>query len=398
MGLQPSASNTFLLLGCPRPFDPGLMLDLEEADNSSNEPRRYGSGAHQVIATVIRHAAFNKKAADKFFASSAYATAIDEATTHYGVRGTAPEMTGHVKSTYGTLRNWAENEGYGALTTKEILVEKSYAIATRGKGGARVIGPPTEEDHAYEAMRPGEIPGTVDLKLVPHEARLPIVFLDHKFGSVDHGFALPAKLPQLRTLGLASEGPAEAKRAKVVGIVHADRRGLPVVYADPIEARDLAAHRKVLGAALERVGDGSLRAGSWCTHCPARIGCPAHADNLVGDAAAAIVAAGGVLLRPEASAGLSKVEKAARLYVLRKQLEPLLKAADAETRELVRAGEIIEIPGKGVLTMRKEEYETLSKTSVVEALGKLEGEKELERLRRRGVIKKATREKMVPIL
>ena len=69
-------------------------------------------------------------------------------------------MTGHVKSTYGTLRNWAENEGYGALTTKEILVEKSYAIATRGKGGARVIGPPTEENHAYEAMRPGEIPGT----------------------------------------------------------------------------------------------------------------------------------------------------------------------------------------------------------------------------------------------
>ena len=173
--------------------------------------------------------------------------------------------------------------------------------------------------------------------------------------------------------------------------------GVSLVYADPIEARDLAAHRKVLGAALERVGDGSLRAGSWCTHCPARIGCPAHADNLVGGRCGHRRGRG-VLLRPEASAGLSKVEKAARLYVLRKQLEPLLKAADAETRELVRAGEIIEIPGKGVLTMRKEEYETLSKTSVVEALGKLVGEKELERLRRRGVIKKATREKMVPIL
>jgi ribosomal protein L19E len=83
------------------------------------------------------------------------------------------------------------------------------------------------------------------------------------------------------------------------------------------------------------------------------------------------------------------------LYELLKCFRALDEAGTKEIRRLVQEGKIIETRDGKVLAIRTEKFETLSKKSVIEALGKVAGEKELKRLRAKGAIREATREKLV---
>jgi hypothetical protein len=392
MPLQPSASRTSLLLACPRPFDPELEVESSEA----GEAARYGSAFHQVLAACLETPA--KKPLER---SARYAHEVGKGAAKYDVKSTAHELAGHVKSSAQVLRNWLGREKLGVSE-----IERSYAVAPSADGGwnAREI-PPHDEEHRYE-VEPGELPGTVDL-IARDTNRTRTVVLDHKTGSLDPGFAQPAKLAQMKTLGLIGgakrcEGNRSTRSVVEVAIFHADRRGLPIVYAEPYEGREQRRHAVELHAAFARIGSGFMRAGPQCTYCPARFGCPARTADLLAESTAALVeGANKLAVEPlgraiiPSGAGLAIEERAGVLYELLKCFRALDEAGTKEIRRLVQEGKIIETRDGKVLAIRTEKFETLSKKSVIEALGKVAGEKELKRLRAKGAIREATREKLV---
>jgi hypothetical protein len=393
MGLQPSASRTALLLACPRPFDPALEADPDEP----GEPARYGSAFHQVAAACLK----SKKPLET---TTAYARAVDAAARRYEVRGASAELAGHVKSSVKVLRNWLARE---KLVVVEV--ETAYAVKPLARGGwvGRVL-PPHDEDHRY-AIEPGELPGTVDL-IATSANRSRVVVIDHKTGSGDtDGFARPAAIPQMRTLGLTGAvevGPKDVEDVEV-GIFHADRRGLPIVYVEPYDPADQATHATELHRALGQIGQGFLRPGPHCARCPARLTCPAHAADLLAEGTAALVRSANTLavepISPtalyvtlaEAPLSRSLEERAGALYDLLKKFRALEKAGSEEIRRLVRSGMVIETRDGGALAIQTQRYETLSKKSVIEALGKIAGEKELARLRKKGAIRETEREMLV---
>jgi hypothetical protein len=373
MGLQPSASKTELLLACSRPFSPEVEIERD----APTVAMRYGSAFHEITATALR----------KKLGAAAYARVVDRAAARYDVRPAAQELAGHVRSSLKVLQNWLARERWAVEQ-----IETSYAISSKG---ARAIEAPSEDGHHYE-VRKGEVPGTLDLLARRGNATL---VLDHKTGQHDPGFAFPARLPQMRTLGLI---PPE-RREVHVGILHADRQGLPMIYSEELEPKARQEHARALVVALGRIGDGSLRPGPWCGRCPARSTCPARSADILADSTAALLDAGNVLLDEPANPattlaprGVASVEvRAAALYTLLKRFRALDKAGSAEIKRLVREGKIIETPG-GALIFQSYEQETLSKSTIVRALGKGEGEKLIEGLRRKGVVETATHERLVP--
>jgi len=396
MGLQPSASKTELLLLCPRPFDPGLVAEPDEP----GEPARYGSAFHQVIAACLRSPV--KKPLEK--SAGAYAKEIDRAAKRYDVKEAREELAGHVKSSVKVLRNWLTRE---KLEIAEI--ETAYAVSAKSDGTwkARTIEA-HDEDHVY-AVADDELPGTVDL-IARNANRKRRVVIDHKTGLFESWiandenarFARPSTVSQLRTLGLAA-GSLHGE----LGIFHADRKGLPIVYAEPYEIEDQRAHAKELHAAFDRIGGGFLRPDEYCKRCPARIGCPAAAAYLLVESAAVLTeAANKLMLEPVDPNALCALPtepppegmlevRAGALYDMLKRFRELEKAGSAELKRLVRLGSVIETKDGKVLEIQEQTYETLSKKSVIEALGKVAGEKLLMQLRKKGVIREATREMLV---
>lgn len=394
MGWQPSASKTDILLLCQRPFDPAIEAEPDEP----GEPARYGSSFHELIAACLRSP--KKKPLEKNAAS--FARAVTSAAKRYDVKDAREELAGHVKSSVKVLRNWLTRE---KLEVAEV--EKAYAVLPQpNEMWVSSAIEPHDEDHRYKSA-PGEIPGTVDL-IATNSNRKRTVVIDHKTGYVEDwfasddfvGFARPTTVAQMRTLGLAVG-------ANEVGIFHADRKGLPIVYSEPYELDAKLSHNKALYEALSRVGQGFLRPGPYCKRCPARVGCPARAADLLVESAEVLVkAANAVSLEPvdpnalfvlptePPPAGMLEM-RAGALYDMLKRFRELEKAGSAELRRLVKAGAVIETRDGKVLSLRTQTYESLSKKSVIEALGKVAGEKELARLRKKGVIKEATREMLV---
>jgi len=384
MNLQPSASRTALLLACPRPFDPELDVELEEP----GEPARYGSAFHQVIAACLRGSA--KKPLEKSIA--AYTREINRATKKFDVVAAAQELAGHVKSSVQVLRKWLAREN---LIVQQVETARAVHATAIGDWTRRTISP-HDEDHRYDVVS-DEVPGTIDL-VAANSKR--IVVLDHKTGGIDENFARPSLIPQMRTLGLVELG---ARSAVIeVAIFHADRRGLPIVYSEEYEPVEQHKHAAALAKAVSRIGQGFLRPGPYCRRCPARTTCPAHAADLLAESSAALVQSASALAvepiqGPLAPAtGASIEQRAGALYDLLKKFRALEKAGSEEIKRLVREGAVIETRTGEVLALRKQSYETLSKKSVIEALGKVAGERELEKLRKKGALRETTREMLVP--
>lgn len=403
MGWQPSASKTELLLLCPRPFEPSL----EPAPDLPGEPALYGSAFHQIIGECLRTS--SQKPLEK---SAKYTKVVDKAARQYDMRDFAAELAGHVKSSVKVLRNWLKKEGLQVLE-----VEKAYSIWPRQDGThtVREIAP-HDTNHVYKTA-PGEMPGTVDL-IAANKERTRVVVVDHKTGYFESWiaqdenvkFALPRTVPQLRTLGLIVPEALKKWRARAtteVGIFHADRQGLPVVYSEAYEQDDRERHAKALHEAFGLLGKGFMRPGEYCKRCPARIGCPAQAAHaLVQSSAQLLETANRLVVEPpdpkalyvlpteDAEPGLLET-RAGALYDLIKRFTELAEHGRTELRRLVNAGAIIETRDGRTLSVRRQTYETLSKKSVIEALGREKGEKELARMRKKGLIKEAEREMLI---
>ena len=383
MGLQPSASKTGLFLACQRPFDPAVTLEHDEAE----EPARYGSAFHEVIAPLL--------AGTLADSGRRYDTAIDRVARQWGIKPAAAELHGHVRSSYRFLKKWFEQNGWNLKTIK---TETSYAIDPEAST-TRKLEAPSEEDHVYAGLRSGEIAATLDVEIESVD-RGHVLIGDHKTGfmAVDHysgdSFAMPAKLPQMRTMGLI----AQKARKKSLAIFHFDRQGLPDIHFDRFEKSDEAEHRAALTRALARIGDGSLTPGPQCGVCPAASTCPAHAADIMGSASAALLAAGAERLQTvnDNFSALPVGLRAGRLMALIKNLEKLTEMGRAEVRRLVEAGEVVEGPDGTTYELSRETYETLSKASVMRALGKTNGEKRLAKMRKEGLIEEKERVRLLP--
>ena len=144
MGLQPSASKTELFLACQRPFDPAVTTEPTFA----TEPMRYGSAFHASIALLLLKALKKPEGA-------LYEKAVIAAAAKYDVRQHVKELAEHVRVSYEYLTSWLKKHGW----TRIVEVEQSYAISG---GSPRKIDGPSDEDHFYSDLRPGEIAGTVD--------------------------------------------------------------------------------------------------------------------------------------------------------------------------------------------------------------------------------------------
>ncbi len=400
MGIQPSASVTGLLLLCQRPFDPEIEIEPVEPSESA----RYGSAWHWVTAECFRRPKMGTK-------GSAYVKTVDYAVTRWEIKPAAEELARHVRSSLQVLHNWLKRE-----KLEVVEVEKSYSYNPTTSKLRETDAP--DEDHRYP-LKPGEIGLTLDLYAYSPSR---VVVIDHKTGWHDGdwyiegegvSFALPHKLPQMKTVGTAlsrntragvdGKGSAYRGRPMHVGIFHADRRGLPMMHHEELEIGEMAAHDKALAQAIARVGDKSLRPGPHCVRCPARVDCPAQAADLLGEGATALMSAAmvlgeepvdtrGMLALPRGSESVEK--RASALWKLLKRFEVIKKAGHEEIRRLVKRGGLVEVDGQ-VLELREESFEMLSKASIYRALGRTEGDKLIKRLRAKGVVEQSTREKLV---
>ena len=400
MSLQPSASKTGVFLLCQRPFDANTQTEPDEP----GEAALYGSAFHQIIAACLRTGRRGTRKAPLEMNATAYAREVDRAAKRYDMKDARAELAGHVKGSVKVLRNWLTRE---KLNVSEI--ERAYAIRPTVDGNWRARAVEAhDEDHVYD-VEPDEMPGTVDL-VAMSENRKRTVVMDHKTGLFEDWFgndesvkfARPTTVAQLRTLGLIG-----SSLHGEVSIFHADRRGLPMVYSEPYEISDQQQHAKELHSAFSRLGGGFLRPGEYCKRCPARAGCPASAAHLLVESAAVLIeAANKVSLEPidpnalcalptdPPPAGMIEA-RAGALYDMLKRFRELEKAAVTELKRLVKAGAVIETRDGKVLAIQTQTYETLSKKSVIEALGKIKGEQELKRLRDKGAIREATREMLI---
>jgi hypothetical protein len=230
------------------------------------------------------------------------------------------------------------------------------------------------ETHTYH-LAPSQMGGTSDIVLSNWDQRL---VADYKTGE-GKDFSNP-KTGQMLTLAIAED-------AAEIAIVHSPRAGIPVVYAAPVTTDEKEAHRKKLRIALQKIGDGSLRPGPECKYCPARLGCPAHYEELARKTWA--------LVKTLAPLPVSQIEvDLGRFHQLWPGLERLAKVVREDIRERVKAGEVIERPDGKTLAVNTVTREVLSKTSILEAMGKKRGEKMLESLRQAGAITTTTYEEL----
>jgi hypothetical protein len=371
MGLQTTASKTALLLQCSRPFAEDVALSRE-----SGAAANYGSAFHGALEAVVRRA-------ERCEAEMLKKWAVSDATVE--------ELRAHVDQAYTVLLKWCNGDNpfgakFSVTDTEKHLATKirrapggSYASSYAYSVASRECDF-DEATHHYD-LRKGEMGGTFDLLLRCEDGRLCV--LDYKTGDWGN-FMHPSELPQMRTLALQTS-------SELVAILHTPRNLPAVVYAEEISAETLSQHIRALSAARRRIGDGSLRPGFDCKYCEAKDSCPAKDGELLERSGALIQGSLSALLPAGA---LTKQIDLGRFHMLLGELDKLQKRAREEMKQEVAAGAVIERPDGKVLVLEEREYERLSKASILEALGKKEGEKMLESLRKKGAFSVEKRTEM----
>jgi hypothetical protein len=376
MPLQPSASKTTQLLNCSWAFGPDVDIPHEE---SVSEAPRYGSAFHELMEVAPL------KNGERFD-GPLLAALVDEAAAKWALTKTvAEELAGHVKGSLPVLQKWlaGKNPWEQKFEVAQLRRETSYgiALAKTGVGSVREIRSPRSDDHFYEDLLPREVAATADLDA-------PNFVMDYKTGSRDDHFSTPSRNDQLKTLSLAS---ATGDKDGVVSIFHADRRGLPIIYAEQLSDSDRTKHAKQLYRAVKRIGDGSMRPGeAWCHYCAARTICPTQTANLL-TGAAAVVTDAAVALAKLPKGGLVKKEDVGRLHLFFSELDRLKRVAQPAMKAFAKAlleegNDFVVRPDGKVLIVKKTSRESLSKGKIVEALGAPEAERLFNKLRKAGAL------------
>lgn len=366
MGIQASASNTDRLFQCPRPFDPDLWIDWEQ--NAPEEPALWGRAGHLYLADGVV-----KLAGGSLTAS--------EALSRHGLPA-SPGMEMELASWRGA----AMAALTGFMGGKNPW-DANYEIEICEQPHRFNFDSPTPEaepcgfeeaGHLYTLDDPKkEIGLTPDyvLKLARGEGPRRVV-VDLKTGNrPEPKYTTPELMGQMLTLGMGF-------RADAIAILHAPRDGrTPAVHATTVAPEDLKGHRERLRGALALVGSGFMRTGPECQWCAARHDCPAQVADRIEKTRALMVAAGGVVARGVATGTLTQgVEDLGAFIEGSRKLEKLMKEAREEIGERVRAGEVAEDSDGRVYRLVGKKRRQISFKSIEKALGRVRGDKEIERL------------------
>ena len=402
--LQASMSYSALLLECSYGFS--TTFDRAEA----GEPAQFGSAFHDLEAGRLLDMAHSGAVPIK-------RSTLRQVAEKWNVGDKQDELKALVAAGHAELTRWlSRNEfrlDFDAIRKKGTLLVET-AVALRPLVSGRMIEP-HDADHRYRVSE-GEQPGTLDLAIVPSRRELkktPILVEDHKTGEMED-FSRPLDKPQLLSLAAATMRAVGSEEA-VVAVLHARRRGMPKVYADKVRLSELRSYETRVASALSRIGDGSMRPGPWCHRCPAQSVCPARDADLLGragDVLTGLTAAGGALARdgltandvslvkvPSGTGPLAREKRLGVLYDIAKKAEALAARVRAEIKsEIVMSkGAVMPVTPSGeYLVVREYEKESLGKSSIVEAYGKIQGEKVIARLRRDGAITKSTVQQLWP--
>jgi hypothetical protein len=334
--LQASMSRTDLLLQCQWPF--GRELEKEPA----GEEAKLGTEVHAVLAKRLQGGEAKCKSLE-IHERSAEAMAV-----------LVPWLRG-------------ENPWRRSWLTGGKEVEVSYGWRN-GKG--RKIAPPSEDTHTYPDVFPQELPGTVDLALTG--AGLPLVVLDHKTG---REVGPPAESGQLMSQALPLLKPHHKRIILAYGHYPAD--GDAQVIADEVSRDDLNRHAAKLKTAMAKIGDGSLRPGSWCKLCPALRECPTQTSAL-----AELKAPQGMVLSAQKAGAIH--ETLAHYDGLKRKLQEQIQDWVTENGPAIR-------PDGKVVDWIERPYSALSQASIKKAYGPEEGTAVLEKLEADGALTRGVR-------
>jgi hypothetical protein len=408
-GYQPSMSNSAQLIECSYAFG------REFERRVSGEPARYGSSFHEVLAHRIT-------ASVRVGLKPLIVPSVKAIASKWGEDIKPDEVDDAVKAALPILVGWLKKNEFridfdAMRKTGLFLLEKAVAL-TPLVSGRSISG--HDEDHRYHNLVPGELPGTLDLAIIPKPrgtatrpiVKGPILMLDHKTGEED--FSKPLEKAQLLSLGAAVMRWVGATEG-IIGVLHARRRGMPKVYADHVKLSELKAYETRLQTGLARIGDGSMRPGPWCKHCEARSICPAKDAELLqtaGDVLTGLTAAGGALsaqgltandvVLAKAPTTLSREKKLGTLYSVVRKAETIAARARAEIKSEILAasalGQVLmpETLENEYLVIREYTKENLSKKGITDAYGKIKGEKMLEKLRADGAITESKVQQLYP--
>jgi hypothetical protein len=371
--ITPTASKTDLFLACSWPWGRKARKD------PVGERTRFGIAFHECMAWRLASAgaALRKAPISK--------SHIESVAVKFDVDPN--ELADRAAEAHRVLDPWLRGDNTWGINflpeDGRIDVEQSVAYDPT-TDMATATEPPDEVNHEYPNVPVGSIPGTADLVavVVEHDDAgskwRTVLVLDHKSGwnvAADWQPQTPAESGQLRTLALALCRLHDADRA-IVAFFHAPAGGVPIVLADTLDANDLEKHRKALQAAQKRVGNGWLHPDHHCTYCPAWSICPTNTTSLV---------------ELKRQPGPLSAERVGAIHQAAAEYDRLRERLRDEMRAWVVANGVGVRPDGQFVDLVEKEVTGLSQASIIRALGKLEGAKTIEKLRKLGAVETKTR-------
>ncbi len=363
--VEPTASKTDRFLGCSYPWG------KPQTDNEVGLPARFGSAFHAVLESKLR----GKRGRDATSILKTIAAKFDVDAKAVGER---------VDAALPILRAWLLGENpwkicFADKKTWRLSYEETiaYNIET---GEARRCDPPTSDTHEYRDRQPHEIPGAIDLLGVGvYRQRSYVLVLDHKSG-FDVGS--PMESGQLKTLALSAARLYDADFA-IVGFMHAPAGMTPTIYADTFDADDLNRHASNLLEAENRRNSGFIRPDFYCRYCQTFSACPVNQPAL-------IELRSGKSLQTAEDVGAAHQ----KLQEMSKRFSSMADVIDSEIRSWIRQhGGAVRPDGREVDFVDRP-FTNLSQASIIRALGKLEGGRMIEKLRRLGCIESGERKEL----
>lgn len=365
MKLQPTASRSEVLTHCS--YWVGKDVPREETSQAAE----YGSAFHSAMAELLMNA-------EPDYASIA---------SQYGLNSSIQdELQGHVSEAFLELNTWLKNNWLKIDFSKgDRFVEKAMCLGDNTAGWIRS----PDENHVYTHLEDGDVAGTADLIINTKDY---ILVLDHKTGADD--FSSPSKIEQLLTLGAAAWIILGFHKKLVLAVLAASRKGITRVYAEKVDPKITEDHIATLEDSMKQVNTGYMRPGAWCSRCPGRSVCPAYGGQLTRggvEVLQALTASGSptAAIVPGNSNDLTmpRERRLGLLYEVVQQSEKMTKQARDEIRREMQETGILPETSKGYLNLRSHMRESVSKSSILEAMGKLKGEKILNELREAGAVK-----------
>lgn len=369
MSLQPTASKSSLLVGdpdpktglspggCTRPFSEGTSTDSDEPGYAA----KYGSALHELLYLGLGGKLSKQLAGD---IAVKWGLDFDSNT----------ELLPHAVRAVDALTHWMSSHNPWGATYRIVGAEKHLAIKVGVHSVSARETAFDEKEHRYE-LASREIGGTYDLLLEcrPLSTGPEFVVLDYKTGSGFYDdYMRPSRLPQMRTLALATG-------ASAVAVLHTPRDAPSVVYAEELTEAGQKHHARLLRQAMRRIGDGSMRPDGYCKYCPARSGCPAFDGELLKSA--------GALVKTVVAHPLAENVDPGQFHMLLTDMSRLVDRGRDALKARVKQGEIIQRPDGKVLVMRpRAGYESASKSGFERQLGKAAAEKLMAKLRKMGAL------------